>query len=990
MTNKKILIITFLIALTTLSAGNYNSYEEGITYYNKGLYQQCINTFETYLNSGEANDEDKPSVLFFLGKSYKYINNPFHSNRYFSILIKKYPFSPLREQAYYNLGLNAFEQEDYKNSRIYFTGLIEEFPESEFSGSAQYWIGESFTLEKDYTAAISFFENAISNRPKNKYLDYSIYSLASVYENLKDYKKAVTYYDELISYHRNSPLLSAAQVRIGYCYFRLKEYDASILELSNPNIGTMSPEKQAEALYLLANSMYKTRDYEGAYKIYTDIQKKFPSVSFIRELRYAYAWTNFQLKKFPDAFKYFNSVSEVDDSLGIESHFWKAEAKRYSGDQPEALKIFEEFLQKYPRSSKVQGVKFQIGLISYSEQKYEQAVKFLLSTVNGRDKNISIKSYILLGEIEIYRKQYMLAESYFKSVELFEFSDNSLKLRAILGRALALFHQEKYKEALQFLTELENNDPNFEFEKVSFFIAETNFNLGKYKEASTAYAKLNISDKNYGSFALYGRAYSAYNLADYKSASYYFADYIKAFPNDERATDASLRLGDCYFAIKDYDNAVKTYKLLLTVKNSAIKKDYINYQLALTYYRSGKTKESLAELNNLSALYAGSIYGENAVYLSGWIHFQQANYNAAIDKYISLLYTMPRSRLVPLVLYSVGDAYFNLGQYDSAVTFYNRILTDHAGSPYVFDAINGIQYSYVAKGDIAGAVQVIDIYGKRDKSKAYADELFLKKGELYYSSGDYTNAISAYNEFMDEFPASPLVADALFWIGKSYRSLNRMIEARQTFRALSSRFPSSDMTISAVIELVSMYSVEKAEGEGLKSVNEIINNFKGNSRYPELLYTKGRLLLALNDQASAYDIFDETSIYYADNLFGDKAKIELGKLELVYKRYKKAVDVLQKVVSKRTDDLAAEGQYVIGLCYQSEGKNTEAITAFVRVTNVYSLYDDWVTKSYLRLGEVYEKMGDKTKAREMYKNVIAKHPSDDYGKEANAKLKRLK
>lgn len=988
---QKIYILGIFLLISSFLLGNEKKdYQQGIAFFNSGLYQQSAAKFESCIAAEDADPDDISSALYYLGRCYYYLNNVSISGKYFELLVKKYPFSPLREVAYYRLGLNAFESADYAAAREYFTELIEQFPESEYSGSAQYWIGESFTLEKDFTAAVAYFENAISKRGQNKYIDYSIYALASVYENLRDYKKAVSYYDELISYYRSSPLLAAAQVRIGYCYFRLKEYDASILELSNPNLGTMSPEKQAEALYLLANSMYKTRDYEGAYKIYSDIQKKFPAVSFIRDLRYAYAWTNFQLKKYPDAFRYFNSVSETDDSLGIEAFFWKAEAKRYSGDQAGALKIFEDFLQKYPRSGKVQGVKFQIGLISYSEQKYDQAVKFLLSSVSGSDKNISIRSYILLGEIEIYRKQYILAESYFKIVAGQEFADKELKLRALLGRALSLFHQEKYKEALVQLDELENTDPNFEFEKVSFFIAETKFNLADYKGAGTYYAKLNISDKNYGSYALYGRGYSAYNLADYKSASYYFADYIKAFPADERAADASLRLGDCYFAIKDYDNAVKTYRLLLNIKSSAVKKDYISYQLALAYYRWGKIKESLTELNNLSALYSGSIYGENAIYLSGWIHFQQANYSAAIDKYTSLIYTMPRSKLVPLVLYSIGDAYFNMGQYDSSVAYYNRILTDHAGTPYVFDAINGIQYSFVAKGDIAGAVQVIDIYGKRDKTKSYADELFLKKGEIYYSAGDYNGAISAYNEFMDEFPASPLVADALFWIGKSYRSLNKLPEARQTFRALAGRYPAADMTISAVIELASMYTAEKAENEALKAVNEVMNNFKGNSRYAELLYTKGKLLLGLNDQASAYDIFDETSIYYADNLFGDKSKIELGRLELNYKRYKKAIDVLQKVVQKRTDDLAAESQYVIGLVYQSEGRNTEAITAFVRVTNVYSLYDDWVTRSYLRLGEVYEKMGDKAKAREMYKNVVAKHPSDDYGKEANAKLKRLK
>ncbi len=983
-----VVLLLFLLTGSVFPSGS--AFQEAILFYNKGLFGQTSRILKDYIQSLAKDHPDRETSLYFLAKSNYYLGIHTLAADYFEQFIREYPLSPLKEQVYNKLGLHYFETGLFPESRDNYFSLIKEFPESEFTGSAQYWIGESFVHEGKFSEAISYLENAISSRSGNKYLDYAIYSLAGVYERKGDYKSAATYYDELISFYRSSPLLAAAQIRIGFCYFKLKDYDASILELSNPNIGTMTAEKQAEALYLLANAMYHTSDYEGAYKIYADIQNKFPSISFIRDLRYAFAWTNFRLNKYSDAYKFFNSVSETEDSMGIEAFFWKGEAKRYSGQLDEALKIYEQFLLKFPGSEKVQGVRYQLGLISYSDKKYEQAVKFLIGSVTGKDKIITLKSYILLGEIELYRKKYQLADNYFNSVLSMSPDDASLFYRARLGKAISSFHQEKFKDVSEILKKIEEENPNFEFEKVSFFLAEALFNLKQYKESLTYYNKISTDDKQFGAYALYGKAYTYYNQSDYKNATFYFSDFLKLFKNDERADDASLRLGDSFFAVRDYDAAVRIYKDILVRKSKGVRTDYVNYQLALAYYKAGKIKESLAELNSVSALYSKSEYGENALYLAGWIHFQQANYSAAIDKYLLMLNTMPRSRLIPMILYSIGDSYFNLGSYDSSIAYYNRIVTSYSGSNYLFDAISGIQYCYIAKGDLEGATLIIDRYARQYRSSAFADELFLKKGEIYYSNGDYEKAIVYYNEFIDLFPESELTADAFFWIAKSYRTTGKVLEAKQTFRALAERFSAAEITVSAVIELASLYQADNNHGEALKVINSVLVNFSKSTRYPELLYTKGKILLVMNDVGGAYDLFDQTSVYYVDNLFGDKSKIELGKLELNNKRYKKAAEVLLKVATKRSDDLAAEAQYILGLVYTAEGKNSEAITSFVRVTNIFSLYDEWVTKSFLRLGELYAKSGDKNKAKEMYKSVLAKHPDDEYGKEAQLKLRRLK
>jgi predicted negative regulator of RcsB-dependent stress response len=59
------------------------------------------------------------------------------------------------------------------------------------------------------------------------------------------------------------------------------------------------------------------------------------------------------------------------------------------------------------------------------------------------------------------------------------------------------------------------------------------------------------------------------------------------------------------------------------------------------------------------------------------------------------------------------------------------------------------------------------------------------------------------------------------------------------------------------------------------------------------------------------------------------------------------------------------------------------------VRTVYSNYDEWMSKSYMLMGDSYAKLGDNRQAIEMYRNVVAKHKSDKLGEEARKKIREL-
>ena len=125
-------------------------------------------------------------------------------------------------------------------------------------------------------------------------------------------------------------------------------------------------------------------------------------------------------------------------------------------------------------------------------------------------------------------------------------------------------------KAIEKLKEIEHDDKHFEPNKVNFYLAESYYANKDYQDAIKRYNNIDLADAETGSQALYGKAYSYFNLKDYDNAAYSFNDFIKRFPGDKRVVDARLRLADSYYGTKDYASASKVYRDLFRAGSGEI------------------------------------------------------------------------------------------------------------------------------------------------------------------------------------------------------------------------------------------------------------------------------------------------------------------------------------------------------------------------------------------------------------------------------------
>jgi len=429
---------------------------------------------------------------------------------------------------------------------------------------------------------------------------------------------------------------------------------------------------------------------------------------------------------------------------------------------------------------------------------------------------------------------------------------------------------------------------------------------------------------------------------------------------------------------------------MFNVDKTQINDAYTYYQYAQALYRAGKSDQAQNEFQNLQLRFPNSEYADVSLYTAGWIDFQQNNYEGAISTYNDVLKIYPQSSLAPIIYYSIGDSYFNLGRYDSSIVYYQKVLNKYPGSQHVFDAINGIQYCYVAQGQTNKAIDLIDKFVSQHPGLSFSDKLFIKKGEIYYSSRDYKNAELSYKEFIADYPSSKLVPNAYYWIGKCAEMLKQNQEAVFNFQKVFNDFPKSEYAASAVLEMANVYNDMQNYDSAIVVLNKAIDKMQDSPRVPEMLFMKGSMQANKEDVSDAYETYNTIVQYYSSSIFSDKAKLEMSIIDLAANRFDEATTFLTELSQNRSDDIGAKAQFYLGQTLFDQQKYKDALTELDRVRSAFSGYNEWVTKADLLSGDCYVQLKKFRDAKNMYRRVISKHRSDQFGAEAQKKLRKLK
>lgn len=300
------------------------------------------------------------------------------------------------------------------------------------------WIrGNLNEKEQCWNSAIENYHNSVDffNEPKNvKYMIRSIDSLSNLYLKRGEFQEAFKFlniaYDNLILYQVGGQLKASILINLGYCHLNFGEYHSAVRflnEANKINKATNIYVKAGQVFLLLALCYKELSQYDNAEKSNNNALKFFIAVEDKENEATVYNnLANLYLTKHKinESIKYFLKSAQIFESINHEK----------------GLLLSKSGLAK-----------------AYQQDQQYQGSQQICNQIINQPHNAQYRGYcyIILGEIEIEKKQFHQALNYFeKGLNIFKEANLKWGINVVIKKMANTFWLTKdfYKSASLYNT----------------------------------------------------------------------------------------------------------------------------------------------------------------------------------------------------------------------------------------------------------------------------------------------------------------------------------------------------------------------------------------------------------------------------------------------------------------------------------------------------------------------------------------------------------
>ncbi len=309
----------------------------------------------------------------------------------------------------------------------------------------------------------------------------------------------------------------------------------------------------------------------------------------------------------------------------------------------------------------------------------------------------------------------------------------------------------------------------------------------------------------------YARAYSKYEIGEYREAIEGFLDVMIKYPSTIYAQKAYYYRGRAFEELGMYERAVETYQQLISLYPGSNWSVKARVRLAHDLITTGEPERALSVLNEVLAipdlerhLPMGDVYAEigRAYYAMGdyqnaLLYFRKASMlpssdpaqvqlglilslqkTGKVEEALSLYSTWKSklsSRLKPEQLveayYREAMKLYRAGEREKARQIFMKIVERFPSSKYSENALYWLGETYYDEGDYKRAAEYFSEVLKNEFTHKDHDALY-KLGVSYARAKDWTGAYRIFKKFLALYPDSYLKEDAKEWLKTCEQALH--------------------------------------------------------------------------------------------------------------------------------------------------------------------------------------------------------------------------
>ena len=894
----------------------------------------------------------------------------------------------LNDEICYRHALNLFDAMDYSGAAAWFSRVNPKNIDSAERAPLAFKKGYCAFNAGDYSTARRNFKD-VEEMEMSEFKAPSRYTLGYMDYVDRNFPEAVRWFDLSVTDPRFEDL---SRFYLVDCHFMLKDYDYVIA--GGEAIYDSSPKpRQTHLARLISESYLVSGDNEKAREFYSR-----SSTSNMTRSDYFYAGSVlYAVDDYTGAIENFEKMTARTDSLGQIANYQLGNAYVRTRNKVAALDAFKAASAVSFNPEMQEDAWFNYAKLAFDINKDTSGFTSYIRKYNTSRKGDQIYGYMALAML--YDHDYAGAVDAYDHIDELDSDMQSNYIKAYYLRAEQLVSNGAYTDAIPYLKAAAYYLPKQNrLNQISrYWQAECNYRTDKFEQAADIFADLyNLSalpGQTEGELLPYNVAYSHFNSGAYDNAARWFDIYLSEGSKLNRS-DAMVRRADCDFARKMYKEAAESYGR--AIDDSDISKDlYPVYQQGLALGLAGDKKGKVASLSAAGRVSPdANLYGET-LYELGRAYMDIKDNDMAVDVFTRLNAETADKTFKAKSLIGLGMAYRNKKDYDTALDSYKKVVKLAPGTEYADDALLAIESIYQTIKQPQKYLEYVEQNRlDADKSEAAKEEMYFNTAAQLYMSGDWVQAVSSCQKYLESYPEGSHKYDVFFYIAESYKGMGNKEKACEYYKMVSEAGSSSSFLESSVRNSADLSCSLERYPEAYQEYSRLLSVARFDENKTAARIGMMRAAFRGKDFENAISAATQVRVISgADESLRRETDYIEAKSCLATSRREEALELFRALAKQPSTAEGAEARYILVQDAYNRGDFDSVQKQVFEFSDKAGEQSYYLARSYITLADAFVEVGKLDQARATYESVrdgyTATRPDDDIQNIIASKLSRL-
>ena len=578
------------------------------------------------------------------------------------------------------------------------------------------------------------------------------------------------------------------------------------------------------AAFELAKYYFQDENYRRAIRWFTRVNEKRLTGDEKSEYTFKMGYCLFEQKENDRALPMFQRVQAMSGEYQNEGAYYYGYLQYLNGKYETALGQFMS-LTEDPEYKGI--VPFYIAQILYLQEKYDEVINFAPGLLRNADSDQRTEIARIIGDAHFRLKQYDKAIPY---LEQYRTGVDRMSRQEHYQLGFAYYMNQQPEEAVKELEQVKDGEDPLS-QNSNHLLGGILVSLGDKYKARSAFRKASLLkfDPAIREESLLNYAKLTFDLSISSETIKAFEEFLTEFPESSYRDEVYDYLVKAFINTKNYQDALNTMDRIPD-KNSDLKSAYqrVAFFRGLEMFNNLESKDAIKMFHK--SLEFGWFDARIKALSNYWIGeawYRLQSYDSAIDAYKQFLisnqaYTMPEYNLAH---YSLGYAYFKKENYSEAMSWFRKFTgrINDREDDLMTDAYNRIGDCYFIDRQFW---QAIEYYDKSSALRADdADYALYQKGFTLGLVQRPNRKIEELETLISLYPKSTYADDALFEIGKTKMDLDDRNAAIDTFRKLIQTYSRSSYVSKAYLQLGLIYYNAEQNEQALEMYKKVVDNW---------------------------------------------------------------------------------------------------------------------------------------------------------------------